>query len=473
MVHLLQVMERDDLHFTSASEAERIVERQRVFFRDGETLKIAFRKEQLRRLKAAVASRETAILDALYADLRKSAFEAYSTEVGLVYREISHALRRVSRWARPQRVPTDLFNLPGRSRLYREPYGVSLIIAPWNYPFQLLFVPLIGAIAAGNTVILKPSEYAPRTAAVVDRMIRDTFPEQYVAAVQGDAETARALTQLPLDHIFYTGSRRIGSKVMAAAAEQLTPVTLELGGKSPSIVDETANLDLAARRIIFGKSINAGQTCVAPDYLLVQESVHDALVERMTAVVGEFFGESPATHPRYSRIVNERHFDRLVGMIDESKVYFGGDTDREDLYIAPTIMTDVALEHPVMQDEIFGPILPVLKVPSLDAAIEVIQRNPKPLALYLFTRSREAERKVVRSVAFGGGAVNATIMHVASLHLPFGGVGSSGMGRYHGKASFDCFTNEKGVLRQPSFFDHGLAYPNSRAGLGVLKRLLK
>ncbi|MFW5786091.1 MAG: aldehyde dehydrogenase [bacterium] len=473
MVHLLPVMERDQLRSAGATEPERIVLRQREFFGSGATRDTAFRKEQLRRLKAAVASRETAILEALHADLRKSAFEAYSTEVGLVYREISHALRRVGRWARSRRVPTDLFNLPGRSRVHPEPYGVSLIIAPWNYPFQLLFVPLVGALAAGNTAVVKPSEYAPRTAEVVDRIIGDAFPEQYVAAVQGGAETAKALTQLPVDHIFYTGSRRIGSKVMAAAAERLTPVTLELGGKSPTIVDETANLDLAARRIVFGKSINAGQTCVAPDYLLVHESVHDELLEKMAGAVAEFFGESPQSHPRYSRIVNADHFDRLAGMIDASTVYLGGDMDRDDLYIAPTIMTDVTTEHPVMQDEIFGPILPVLRVSSLDDAVSVIGRHPKPLALYLFTRSRAAERKVLRSVAFGGGAVNTTIMHVASLHLPFGGVGPSGMGRYHGKASFDCFSNEKGVLRQPSFFDHGLAYPNSRAGLGVLKRVLK
>jgi len=424
-------------------------------------------------LKTAIQAREQEVLDALYADLRKSDVEAYTTEVGLVYREISHALRRVGRWARPRRVRTDIFNLPGRSTVYPEPYGVSLIIAPWNYPFQLLFLPLVGAIAAGNTAIVKPSEYAPAVAGLIDTILRESFPEEYLSCVQGAADTARALTAEDFDHIFYTGSKQVGAKVMAAASERLVPVTLELGGKSPTIVDETANLDLAARQIVFGKSINAGQTCVAPDYVLVQESVHETLLEKLRSAAEEFFAGNPQSHPRYSRIINERHFDRLAGMIDPSLVYFGGETDREDLYMAPTVLSGVTMDHPVMQEEIFGPILPVLRYRELDEAISVIRERPKPLALYLFTRSRDHERRVREAVPFGGGAVNATIMHVASTYLPFGGVGPSGMGRYHGRASFDCFSHRKGILRQPGFFENPLAYPNSKARLGLLKRILK
>jgi aldehyde dehydrogenase (NAD+) len=450
-----------------------LVSRQRTYFRSGATRSIDFRRDQLRRLKWAIESREAELLTALHADLRKGEVEAYSTEVGIVYREISHALRKVGGWARSRGVPTDLFNLPGRSRVYPEPYGESLIIAPWNYPFQLLMVPLVGAIAAGNTVVLKPSEYAPRTAAIAEAVVRDAFADNYVATVQGASDTARRLTGLAFDHIFYTGSKGVGAKVMAAAAENLTPVTLELGGKSPTIVDESANLDLAARRIVFGKAINAGQTCVAPDYVLVQESVHNALLEKMAAVTEEFFDGDPKSHPRYSRIVNERHFDRLVQLIDSDLVYVGGQSDREDLYIAPTILSGLDMDHPVMQEEIFGPILPVIAYGTLDEAIELVHQNPKPLALYHFTGSRRKERSVIRSVSFGGGAVNTTIMHVASRHLPFGGVGPSGMGRYHGKASFDCFSHHKGVLKQPGFFDHGLAYPNGRAGLGIIRRLLR
>ncbi len=450
-----------------------LVSRQRAYFRSGATRSIDYRRDRLRSLKSAIESREAELLNALHADLGKGEVEAYSTEVGIVYREISHALRRVGRWARSRGVPTDLFNLPGRSRVYPEPYGVSLIIAPWNYPFQLLMLPLVGAIAGGNTAVLKPSEYAPRTAAVAEALVRDAFADNYVATVQGAADTARLLTGLPFDHIFYTGSKGVGAKVMAAAAENLTPVTLELGGKSPTIVDESANLDLAARRIVFGKAINAGQTCVAPDYVLVHESVHNSLLEKMAAVTEDFFDGDPKSHPRYSRIVNERHFDRLVRLIDPDYVYAGGEHDREELYIAPTILFGLDMDHPVMQEEIFGPILPVIAYTTLSEAIEIVHQNPKPLALYLFTGSRRNERTVMRSVSFGGGAVNTTIMHVASRYLPFGGVGSSGMGRYHGKASFDCFSHHKGVLKQPGFFDSGLAYPNSRAGLGIIRRLLR
>ena len=446
---------------------------QRSFFHTDATRPLSFRVEQLRKLRNAIERREGALLDALYQDLRKSGVEAYSAEIGIVYRDIGLALRKLRRWMRPRRVPTDIFNLPGSSRVFPEPYGVTAIIAPWNYPFQLLMLPLVGAIAAGNTALLKPSEFAAKTAAVVSELIAETFSQDYVVAIQGEAEVSRALISLPLDYIFYTGSKSIGSKVMAAAAENLTPLTLELGGKSPALVDATANLDRAARQIIFGKTINAGQTCVAPDYVLVEASVQERLLEKLVAVIREFYGDGPKQHARYARIVNERHFDRVADLIEGEYVYHGGDRDRSNLYIEPTILTGMAMDHPVMEEEIFGPLLPIVPYQSLEQAIEIVRTRPKPLALYLFTRSKAVERRVMASLSFGGGAVNATIMHVASRHLAFGGVGPSGMGRYHGKSSFDCFSHHKGVLRQPSIFDHGLAYPNSRAGLSLLRRILK
>jgi aldehyde dehydrogenase (NAD+) len=463
---------------TSIAESEAatlpdLVAAQRAYFQTDTTRDVGFRKEQLRKLRDGIRSRESALLEALYADLHKSGVEAYSAEIGIVYREINLALRKLRSWAKPRRVRTDIFNLPGSGRVLPEPYGVSVIIAPWNYPFQLLILPLVGAIAAGNTAVIKPSEFAPRTASVVAEMIATLFPREYLSAVQGEAEVSRTLTSLPVDYIFYTGSKSIGAKVMGAAAERLTPLTLELGGKSPTIVDASAKLDRAARQIIFGKTINAGQTCVAPDYVLVHTSAYEPLLRKMVEVLGEFYDHLPKEHPRYARIVNERHFDRLVPLIDENYVYHGGDRDREDRYIEPTIMAGMDLDHPVMEDEIFGPILPVFPYEDLDEVVEIVRARPKPLALYLFTESRAVERRVLRSLSFGGGAVNATIMHVASRYLPFGGVGPSGMGRYHGKASFDTFSHLKAVLRQPGRFDHGLAYPNSRAGLSLLRRILR
>ena len=380
------------------------------------------------------------------------------SEIGMCLTEIRHTARHLREWSKPQRVPTSLMHFPGSSRIVREPRGVCLIIAPWNYPFLLAVGPMISAIAAGNCVTLKPSEYAPATAAVLEKMLDVCFEGRFCRTVTGGAEVSAAETARPYDMIFFTGSTAVGRKVMAAAAQNLTPVVLELGGKSPCIVDETADLKLTARRIVFGKYLNCGQTCVAPDYLLIDGRVKDQFLSHVKKWMTAMYGQDPLDNQGYVRMINRKHYDRVMGLIDPAKVVYGGRGDPDTLKIQPTILDGVSPEDPVMQEEIFGPLLPVLTYDTLDRAVEFINSRPHPLALYLFSEDRAAQERFLRQVPFGGGCVNDTIIHLATSRMGFGGVGDSGMGSYHGKLSFDTFSHRKSVVKKSTWMDLPVRY---------------
>lgn len=432
---------------------------QSAFFRSGATLPQSFRERQLRALHGALAKHERNILEALRADLGKSEAEGYLSEAGFVMAEASHALRHLGVWMRRRKSWSPLLVGPSRSYVQAQPLGLNLIIAPWNYPVHLALAPLVGAIAAGNVAIIKPSELAPASSGVVDEIVSETFDEQYVAVVEGDAEVSQRLLAKHWDHVFFTGSTRVGKIVAHAAAEHLARCTLELGGKSPTIVMESADLDVAARRIVWGKFLNTGQTCVSPDYLLVHESVHDALLERMIAAVREFYGRDPKKSPDFGRIIDDHHFDRLCGLIDHDKVVLGGQVDPDERYIAPTLMDDVTMQDAVMGEEIFGPLMPIMRISSLEEAIDRVTKHPDPLALYLFSTDPDDERAVVERVSFGGGCINNVVAHLGDPKLPFGGIGTSGMGAYHGEHSFVTFSHMKGILRTGNFLDPRIKYP--------------
>ncbi|AIQ10893.1 aldehyde dehydrogenase [Paenibacillus durus] len=450
-----------------------LTDRQRSFFASGATKELSYRIDALRRLKAGIQERERQLINALKADLNKSEFEAYMAEIGIVLEEISFTLKHLRTWAKPRKVRTPITHFGARGYIYSEPYGLALILAPWNYPFQLAAAPLIGAIAAGNCAVLKPSELTPRTSETIAEIIRTSFQEDYISVIQGGIETSEALLREKFDYIFFTGSVPVGKIVMIAAAKHLTPVTLELGGKSPCIVHEDANLKLAARRIAWGKFMNAGQTCVAPDYIYVHQSIKERFLRELESAVKELYGERPLLNPDYTRIVGRKHFDRIEAFLDNGTRVFGGGTDQEKLTIEPTVLTDIGWEDPVMQEEIFGPLLPVLEYGDLPEAIREIGSQPKPLALYLFTESKSVQEDVRKKVSFGGGCINDTVYHITSPYLPFGGVGSSGMGAYHGQASFDTFSHSKSVLKQTTRFDLPFRYPNRRNGLKQIKRFLR
>lgn len=451
---------------------ERLYKSQKEFFWSGRSRDIDFRIESLKKLKEAIKIHEKEVLDALYNDLRRASFDAYVTEVGMIYHEIRYAIRHLRSWAEPEKVKTPYFLWPSKSYIQKEPFGVSLIIAPWNYPFQLMMAPLIGAIAAGNTAFLKPSEISSHAAAVVEKIIHTTFPKEYLYVVQGGSAETEALLDLPVDFIFFTGSVPVGKIVMRAAAQNMTPVVLELGGKSPAIVHEDANLKDAVRKIAWGKFLNAGQTCVAPDYVLVHSAVKDTFLEELKKGLHDFYGDDAAQHPRYCRIISDRHFQRLIALIDNRKVVLGGRTRSVDRYIEPTVLYPVSWEEAVIQDEIFGPILPILVYTEINDIIRKINEQPKPLALYLFSDDRIVQKRITQEISYGGGAVNNTVIHTASHFLPFGGVGPSGIGRYHGKASFDAFSHSKSIIKSPSRFDPGLAYPDKNLSLNWLKVLM-
>ena len=457
---------------TSTADIIRLFDRQRNFFDSGRTKDIAFRKEKLETLHAILGENEKKVLDALGHDLSKSAYEGYMTEFGIILEEIRFVKKHVSKWARPRRVRTHLFQFPASSYIYPEPYGISLIISPWNYPFQLVLGPLIGSIAAGNCSIVKPSEYAPHTAGVIGEIIGEHFDPDYIAVVEGDAQVSSALLDQPFDYIFFTGSQAIARIILAAAARHLTPVTLELGGKSPCIVDRGVGLDSTARRIVSGKFINAGQTCIAPDYLLVHRSVKAELLIRIQDHIRRFYGEDPQQSPDYPRIINARHFKRLAAFLTNGRIISGGHTDPEDLYIAPTLMDDIAWNDPIMQDEIFGPLLPVIGYDDLSEAISQARTLPRPLALYFFSNNRQRKERILKEISFGGGCINDTLLQFASPYLPFGGVGSSGMGSYHGKASFDSFSHQKSILKKHLGLDIPLRYPPFKNKLELLKKLM-
>lgn len=451
-----------------------VIERQRRYFHSGRTLPIPFRLEQLNRLRLSVHAHERELLAALNADLGKSAAEGYMTELSLVYGEIDEALRQVERWSAPRRAPLTLAAFPGRGRVSPSPYGCALIMAPWNYPVQLTLNPLVAALAAGNCALVKPSAYAPATSAAVARLIADTFTPAYVTVVEGGRQENTALLEQPFDVICFTGSVEVGKVVMEAASRRLTPVILELGGKSPAVVDRTADLKVTARRLMWGKTVNAGQTCVAPDYVLADRRIVGDLTAEMARQSRRMWGPAPLARTDYPRIVSEKHFDRLTGLLDGQRILHGGQYDRSSLRIEPTVLQPASLEAPVMQEEIFGPLLPVLTYDSLDQAACFIRRRPRPLALYYFTSRQKTARRFMEAVPFGGGCVNDTLLHLTSPHLPFGGAGDSGMGRYHGKAGFDAFTYEKSVVERGTCLDIPLRYPPyTEDKLKLLRRLFK
>lgn len=446
---------------------------QKEYFQSGATLPLEFRLAQLRSLYRGIKRFEPQILEALRSDLGKSAEESYMSEIGMCLTEIRHTARHLREWSRPQRVPTPLMHFPGSSRIVREPRGVCLIIAPWNYPFLLAVGPMISAIAAGNCVTLKPSEYAPATAAVLEKMLDVCFEGRFCRTVTGGAEVSAAETARPYDMIFFTGSTAVGRKVMAGAAQNLTPVVLELGGKSPCIVDETADLPVAAARIIWGKCLNSGQTCVAPDYVLVARSRKDALIREMQKAICRFYGEDPCENSAYPRIVNERHFDRLAAMLPEDPAV-GGRVDRESLKIEPTLIeTTLNDQSPLMTEEIFGPLLPIVPYDNIHEALGYILSRPRPLALYLFSRNRKLQRRVVETIPFGGGCINDTISHITTPYLPFGGTGDSGMGAYHGRCGYETFTHAKSILSKPFRPDLPVRYPPLTGKLDLLHKILR
>ena len=458
---------------TKTTDIRNLLKAQRNYFDSGQTKDIAFRKKMLQTLYTILHDNEKKILEALKQDLSKSVYEGYMTEFGLTLHEIRFVLKKLTRWARPRRVRTHYLQFPASSTIYPEPYGISLIISPWNYPCLLTMAPLIGSMAAGNCSVIKPSEYTPHTSAVIAETIGSRFDPDYVAVIEGDAQTSSALLAEPFDYIFFTGSPGVGKIVMAAAARNLTPVTLELGGKSPCIIERGIDLDRTARRIVSGKFINAGQTCIAPDYLLVHQSVKPKLVERLQYHIRNFYGDNPRQSPDYPRIVNEKHFDRLNLFLANGSIICGGQTDRSDLYIAPTLLDGISWSDPIMQEEIFGPILPVMTYDDLSGAISKVRKLPRPLALYFFSNSREDTQRVLSEISFGGGCINDTLLHVASPHLPFGGVGSSGIGSYHGKASFETFSHQKSILKKPLKIDTPLRYPPFKNKLKYLKKLVQ
>ncbi|MEW4371179.1 aldehyde dehydrogenase [Paenibacillus kandeliae] len=425
-----------------------LVAQQRTFFNTGTTKSTAYRLDALRKLKSGIEQYHQRILDALHTDLNKSEAEAYGSEIRIVMGELDFALENLESWAAPRQVPTSSALPDAVSTIYPEPYGVTLVIAPWNYPFQLAFGPLIGAMAAGNTAVVKPSELTPAVSRLIYDLLTELFPAEYIAVVEGEVEASTALLKEKFDYIFFTGSTGVGRVVMRAAAEHLTPVTLELGGKSPSIVHHDADLKLAAQRLVRGKFLNAGQTCVAPDYLLVHSSVKQQLVDLITAEIADKFTDDVLQNPNFPHIVNTRNFDRLTGLMQDQQVMVGGRSVRDQLLIEPTLLDNVSWDAPVMQEEIFGPILPVIAYDDLNPLLDEIVNRPKPLALYLFTQDEQLEEQVLNTVSFGGGCINETLSHMTSHYLPFGGVGESGMGSYHGQQSFDVFSHHKSVMKR-------------------------
>lgn len=442
----------------TASDMQQIVEKQRAYFQTGATLDLDFRLRALERLSACIRVNEAAIHEALRQDLGKSAFEGYMCETGMVLSELSYMRRHLRSFARERTVPTPLAQFHARSYQKPSPYGVTLIMSPWNYPFLLTMEPLADAIAAGNTAVVKPSAYSPHTSALMAKLIRKCFGEEYAAVVTGGRAENAALLEQKFDLIFFTGSQAVGREVMRRASEHLTPVILELGGKSPCVVDRTANLKLAARRIVFGKYLNCGQTCVAPDYIYCDRQVKDQLVPLLKEEIRKQFGPHPLENPDYGRIVNEKHFTRILGLADPSKVVHGGGSRRETLQIEPTVMDNVTFADPVMGEEIFGPLLPILAYDTPEEAIAEINRRPHPLALYIFTGSKAVAQAFTTRCGFGGGCVNDVIIHLATSEMGFGGFGESGMGSYHGREGFNAFSHTKSIVNKSTWMDLPMRY---------------
>lgn len=447
----------------------------RQYFNSGVTRSYQFRKEQLQKLKQAVLDHEQELYDALFTDLKKSPEETWVTETGFLLSEINNAIKNLRRWMQPERTATNLLNLPSSSYVMREPLGTVLIIGPWNYPFQLLFTPLAGAMAAGNCVVLKPSEFAPATAAIMKKIIEENFSPEYILYVEGNgAEVVpQMMKDFVFDHVFYTGSTAVGKIIYKMAAEHLIPVTLELGGKSPCIVENDANIKVAARRIAMTKFSNAGQMCVAPDYVLVQESKKNELIQALKSSIQSFFGEKPEESYNYGKIINEKQFNRILTYLSQGTIVLGGRSDKEKLFIEPTILSDVSLDAAVMKDEIFGPVLPVISFTTADEAKAIISRNTNPLAFYVFTSNKKKEKDWLENIAFGGGCVNNASWHLTNHNLPFGGRGFSGTGNYHGKYTFETFSHKKAIMKTPTWFDPDVKYPPFKGKLKLFKWVIR
>lgn len=456
------------------SQLQKLIKSQRRFFASGATLSCRRRRQALVTLKHSILRHKKELAEALYADLGKSEMESYMCETGLALSELDWMLRHLNELTREKNVPTPLSQFAARSFRSPSPYGTVLIMSPWNYPVLLALDPLIDALAAGNTAIVKPSAYAPATSSLLEKMIKESFPSEYVAVVTGGRAENQALLQQRFDKIFFTGGGAVGRQVLLSAARYLTPVTLELGGKSPCIVDKSAKIPLAARRIVFGKYLNCGQTCVAPDYILCHEAVRDKLISAIKKEITRQFGRHPLENPNYGKIINERHFLRILGLIDPQKLVWGGEYDENALRITPSVMADVTWKDAVMQEEIFGPVLPILTYRSLEGAIRSIESRPHPLALYLFSEDKTAQKKVLSRCRFGGGCINDTIIHLASSAMPFGGVGESGMGCYHGKEGFLTFSHTRSIVDKKTWTDLPVRYqPYSRLKTRMLKFFLR
>ncbi|MCH8652118.1 aldehyde dehydrogenase [Staphylococcus lugdunensis] len=445
------------------------------FFNTQATKNVKFRKQQLKSLRKNIKNNEKALLESLKKDLGKSNVEAYATEIGIVLKSIKLALKELKSWTKTQQADTPLFMFPTKSYIMKEPYGTVLIIGPFNYPVQLVFEPLIGAIAAGNTAIIKPSELTPHTTEVVNHIIESSFEHRYISIVEGSIDETQTLLHLPFDYIFFTGSEKVGRIVYETASKQLTPVTLELGGKSPVIVDETANIKVASDRITFGKFTNAGQTCVAPDYILVNKKVKSALITALKHSIAEFYGKNVQNSPDYGRIINDKHFTRLNELLNihRNEIIVGGTSDKEDRYIAPTLLENITPHSKIMEEEIFGPILPIIEYDDFNEALDIVRAKSKPLSCYLFSEDENNTQRVLNELSFGGGAINDTLMHLANPNLPFGGVGASGIGQYHGKYSFDTFSHDKSYIFKSTRLDSSMIYPPYKGKLKYIKAFFK
>ena len=454
------------------NDIKSLIKKQNDFFATNETRTLAFRKTQLQKLLDSIKSHEHEIILALKLDLNKAPFESYETEIGMVYEELRFMIKNIKSLSKRKKIKTPLMHFPSRSYQYHDPLGCVLIMSPWNYPFQLTISPLIGAISAGNCTMVKPSNYAKSTSAVIKKIL-SVFNDDYICVVEGGRAVNQELLDEKFDLIFFTGSPVVGKLVMSKAAEHLTPVVLELGGKSPCLVDSTANIDLSAKRIVWGKLLNSGQTCVAPDYLLVHEDVKEKFVEALQKYIKLFYGEHPETNVEYPKIINENHFNRLCSLIENSTDVIGGKSNAKTMQIAPAIIDNCDWNSLVMEDELFGPILPILTFKNIDEVIFDINKRAKPLALYCFTTSKDNEKKVLTNITFGGGCINDTIIHLANTNLPFGGVGESGMGKYHGKESFYTFSHSKSILKKGLFLDLYVRYAPYKSKIKILRKVLK
>jgi acyl-CoA reductase-like NAD-dependent aldehyde dehydrogenase len=450
-----------------------IIHKQREYFATGYTRDVGFRIQQLKKIKQFIIDHEESIYQALKLDLNKPPLESFAAEITILNKEIDYAIKSIKTWSKCQKTQVPWQLLPASAKIYPEPLGVILIIGAWNYPLQLVIAPLIGAIAAGNCAIIKPSELAPHTSCLVAEIIARNFPPEYITVIEGGVETSQDLLQSKFDHIFFTGGAAVGKIVMTTAAKHLTPVTLELGGKNPCIVDTDIDIAKTIKRITWGKFLNAGQSCLAPDYLLVHHHIKDDLLAGIKQHLQTAYGDNPQLSPDYARIINHKHFDRLEKLLQAGKIIIGGDTNRDELYIAPTVIDDVKWSDVVMQEEIFGPILPIITYTDISTAIATINSLPKPLALYLFSRNQNLHTKILQSTSSGGVCLNDTMMHFSLPSLPFGGVGDSGIGKYHGKASFDNFSHYKSVYKNPLWLDINWRYPPYKGKLSFLKQLLR